>query len=296
MHFFYLVSFVAVVSNAAALPQPAGLSEKYSNNVDATLASGLETRSYQPGSNSHKDSATLMLLKRRDNSGSRQSSPPASFRGTGSSRLYNPFDRTETTTVNISTTIDNVGNEGVPKMLAGENEIPEIYAVGVRAGARINGNAGALLTRYLRRAQYVALALNRWRELDGRNVYGTIKSVLGDDEYSRITRPVIRKDIDLNDVIQDKMAEADETASNISKNIGSNAENLRKIQKSLRDSFDHRILLLENIQSVLVNRPAGQTLYGYLSKARISLDKFIEDQEYLFYEIIRGPSVFFPFK
>ncbi|KAH6571014.1 hypothetical protein BASA60_007444 [Batrachochytrium salamandrivorans] len=293
MHFFYLVSFVAVVSNAAALPQPAGLSEKYSNNVDATLASGLETRSYQPGSNSHKDSATLMLLKRRDNSGSRQSSPPASFRGTGSSRLYNPFDRTETTTVNISTTIDNVGNEGVPKMLAGENEIPEIYAVGVRAGARINGNAGALLTRYLRRAQYVALALNRWRELDGRNVYGTIKSVLGDDEYSRITRPVIRKDIDLNDVIQDKMAEADETASNISKNIGSNAENLRKIQKSLRDSFDHRILLLENIQSVLVNRPAGQTLYGYLSKARISLDKFIEDQEYLFYEIIRGPSVFF---
>ncbi|KAH6592280.1 hypothetical protein BASA61_004603 [Batrachochytrium salamandrivorans] len=138
MQFFYLVSFVAVVSNAAALPQPAGLSEKYSNNVDATLA-------------------------------------------------------TETTTVNISATIDNVGNDGVPKMLAGEEEIPEIYAVGVRAGARMSGNAGALLTRYLRRAQYVALALNRWRELDGRNVYGTIKSVLGDDEYSRITRPVIRK-------------------------------------------------------------------------------------------------------
>ncbi|KAH9257547.1 hypothetical protein BASA81_004309 [Batrachochytrium salamandrivorans] len=51
-------------------PQPAGLSEKYSNNVDATLASGLEARSYQPGSNSHKDSATLVSLKRRGNSGS----------------------------------------------------------------------------------------------------------------------------------------------------------------------------------------------------------------------------------
>ncbi|KAH6573643.1 hypothetical protein BASA62_002835 [Batrachochytrium salamandrivorans] len=37
MQFFYLLSFVAVVSHAAALPQPAGLSEKYSNNVDITL-------------------------------------------------------------------------------------------------------------------------------------------------------------------------------------------------------------------------------------------------------------------
>ncbi|KAH6589581.1 hypothetical protein BASA50_009936 [Batrachochytrium salamandrivorans] len=282
MQFFHLFSFVVVASYAAALPQPAGLSEKYSNNVDTTLASGLEARSYQPGSNSQRDSATLVSLKRRDNSGSRQSSPPASLRQVAPNRLYNPFDRTETTTVNISATIDNVGNDGVPKMLAGEEEIPEIYAVGVRAGARISGNAGALLTRYLRRTQYVALALDRWRELDGNNVYGTIRFILGDDEYSRITRSVIRRDIDLNDVIQDKMAEADETASNIEKNIGSNSENLRKIQKSLRDSFDHRILLLENIKSVLANRPAGQTLYGYLSKAKITLDRFIEDQEYLF--------------
>ncbi|KAH6598044.1 hypothetical protein BASA50_003927 [Batrachochytrium salamandrivorans] len=60
MQFLYLFSFVVAVSYAAALPQPAGLSEKYSNNVDATLASGLEARSYQPGSNSHKDSATLV--------------------------------------------------------------------------------------------------------------------------------------------------------------------------------------------------------------------------------------------
>ncbi|KAH6561032.1 hypothetical protein BASA60_000116 [Batrachochytrium salamandrivorans] len=42
-------------------PQPAELSGKYSNNVDATLASGLEARSYQPGLNSHKDSATLVF-------------------------------------------------------------------------------------------------------------------------------------------------------------------------------------------------------------------------------------------
>ncbi|KAH6578927.1 hypothetical protein BASA60_003464 [Batrachochytrium salamandrivorans] len=184
MQFFYLVSFVAVVSNAAALPQPAGLSEKYSNNVDTNSASGLEARSYQPELNSRKDSATLM---------------------------------TETTTVNISATIDNVGDDGVPKMLAEGGEILEIYVAGVKAGARMGGDVGALLTRYLRRAQYVALALDRWREFEGNNVYGTIKSVLGEDEYSRISQLVIRRDIDLNNWTQDKLIEVLDAVSNIEK-------------------------------------------------------------------------------
>ncbi|KAH9250041.1 hypothetical protein BASA81_012174 [Batrachochytrium salamandrivorans] len=68
MQFFYLFSFVVVASYAAALPQPAGLSEKHSNNVDTTLTSGLEARSYQPGLNSYKESVTLMSLKRRADS------------------------------------------------------------------------------------------------------------------------------------------------------------------------------------------------------------------------------------
>ncbi|KAH9271117.1 hypothetical protein BASA83_006659 [Batrachochytrium salamandrivorans] len=84
MQFFYLFSFVVAASYAAALPQPAELSEKHSSNVDATLASGLEARSYQPVLNSYKDSPTLMSLKRRDdsegsseeNSGSDSSPPP----------------------------------------------------------------------------------------------------------------------------------------------------------------------------------------------------------------------------
>ncbi|KAH6564472.1 hypothetical protein BASA60_010293 [Batrachochytrium salamandrivorans] len=46
-------------------PSQQGLSEKHSNNADATLASGLEARSYQPGLNSQRDSATLVSLERR---------------------------------------------------------------------------------------------------------------------------------------------------------------------------------------------------------------------------------------
>ncbi|KAH9264791.1 hypothetical protein BASA83_011691 [Batrachochytrium salamandrivorans] len=295
MQFFYLVSFVAVTSYAAALPQPAGLSEKYSNNADTNSASGLEARSYQPELNSRKDSATLMLLKRQDNSGSGSSLPPASFNGAAPNRLYNPFYRTETTTVNISATIDNVGDDGVPKMLAEGGEILEIYVAGVKAGARMGGDVGALLTRYLRRAQYVALALDRWREFEGNNVYGTIKSVLGEDEYSRISQLVIRRDIDLNNWTQDKLIEVLDAVSNIEKNIGSDSENLGKIEKSLRESLNGRTLLLENLKSVLANRPAGQTLYGYISKAKISLDRFIEAQDRLFYRIIKGPG-FIPSK
>ncbi|KAH6572796.1 hypothetical protein BASA60_006406 [Batrachochytrium salamandrivorans] len=68
MQFLHLFSFVVVASYAAALPQPAGLSEKYSNNVDTTLASGLEARSYQPELNSYKELATSTLLKRRGDS------------------------------------------------------------------------------------------------------------------------------------------------------------------------------------------------------------------------------------
>ncbi|KAH6559868.1 hypothetical protein BASA60_000433 [Batrachochytrium salamandrivorans] len=68
MQFFHLVPFVVVASYAAALPQPAELSEKYLNNVNVNLASGLEARSYQPAFNSQKGSATLVSLKRRDDS------------------------------------------------------------------------------------------------------------------------------------------------------------------------------------------------------------------------------------
>ncbi|KAH9272874.1 hypothetical protein BASA83_004762 [Batrachochytrium salamandrivorans] len=86
MQFFRLFSFVVVASYAVALPQPAELSEQYSNSADANLASGLEARSYQPGLNSYKESAILMSLKRRDDSdgspeGNPEGSPEANSEG-----------------------------------------------------------------------------------------------------------------------------------------------------------------------------------------------------------------------
>ncbi|KAH9264119.1 hypothetical protein BASA83_012428 [Batrachochytrium salamandrivorans] len=95
-------------------PQPAGLSEKYSNNVDATLASDLEARSYQPGSNSYKDSATLVSLKRRGNYEGSDPSPssppppsPSSVVFTFDHTQWGPNDPVERTKLNDSEFIFN---------------------------------------------------------------------------------------------------------------------------------------------------------------------------------------------
>ncbi|KAH9249151.1 hypothetical protein BASA81_013110 [Batrachochytrium salamandrivorans] len=121
MQFFHLVPFVVVASYAAALPQPAELSEKYLNNVNVNLASGLEARSYQPAFNSQKGSATLVSLKRRDdsdgssgeNSGSDSppspppSPPPATTR---EKKFSSPFTEETVNSMALASTINNVGD------------------------------------------------------------------------------------------------------------------------------------------------------------------------------------------
>ncbi|KAH6566980.1 hypothetical protein BASA62_006397 [Batrachochytrium salamandrivorans] len=68
MQFIYLVSFAVVASNVAALPQPAGLSAKYSSDIDDALAFDLDDRSHQPGLTSQTGLDTLMSLKQQGNS------------------------------------------------------------------------------------------------------------------------------------------------------------------------------------------------------------------------------------
>ncbi|KAH9247986.1 hypothetical protein BASA81_014399 [Batrachochytrium salamandrivorans] len=58
MQFFHLFSFVVVASYAAALPQPAGLSEKYSNNVDTNLTI-LRNRSEDNSEDDYEDESPL---------------------------------------------------------------------------------------------------------------------------------------------------------------------------------------------------------------------------------------------
>ncbi|KAJ1338987.1 hypothetical protein BSLG_006126 [Batrachochytrium salamandrivorans] len=156
MQLFYLFSFAVVASYAAALPQPAGLSEKYSNDVDATLVSGLEARSYQPVLDTREDSPTLMSLERRaDSAGSSKGNflfgiPPLSTLSPEEARklIYSLFKPSDFSFENIASTIDNVGDG-----------FAELSENGEKVKTKIVGTAGNLLSLYLRKATYVTLSL-----------------------------------------------------------------------------------------------------------------------------------------
>ncbi|KAH6588913.1 hypothetical protein BASA50_010411 [Batrachochytrium salamandrivorans] len=130
-------------------PPASGLSEKYSNNVDTTLASGLEARSYQPGLNSYKESATLVSLKRRDDSeGSDPSPPPAT---TPNETDSDPFTNSVTNTINLASTIGKVIDSDYVFFTEGE-----------KVRQKIDGDTGEMVAKYLRRDVYVTSVLNRW--------------------------------------------------------------------------------------------------------------------------------------
>ncbi|KAH6599333.1 hypothetical protein BASA61_002589 [Batrachochytrium salamandrivorans] len=156
MQLFYLFSFVVVASYAAALPQPAELSEQYSNDADTNLAFGLETRSYQPGLNSQKDLATLTLLKRQDNSednGDGSDLPPLLTPQGIQDVIDNFFTDDDFISANMASTIDRVGDGAVG-----------FYKDGEKAGKEIGDPAGPMLARYIERAIYVIVALVGWIE------------------------------------------------------------------------------------------------------------------------------------
>ncbi|KAH9271314.1 hypothetical protein BASA83_006403 [Batrachochytrium salamandrivorans] len=86
MQFFYLFSFAVVTFYAAALPQPAEISEKHSNDVNTNLAS--------EGSS-------------RDNGGSGSSPPPTT---TLKKRASKAFTKDDVSPMNLASTIDKVGD------------------------------------------------------------------------------------------------------------------------------------------------------------------------------------------
>ncbi|KAH6571553.1 hypothetical protein BASA60_007117 [Batrachochytrium salamandrivorans] len=221
MQFLHLFSFVVVASYAAALPQPAGLSEKYPNDVDATLAPGLEARSYQPGSNSYKDSAAVMLLKRQD--------------GTKDIKkiLDDATKRGDFSSANISSTIDKVGD--------GIFNFPED---GEKVAQKVDGILGEMLSGYIKRSTYVGTALDKWMRVEEVNILLTIKSILGDDVFSRLFPVFLGKSKELTDSVTAKEKEVAEATSNILKDTGTVIQNVEKIHASFKLAFDSRMTRL----------------------------------------------------
>ncbi|KAH9268184.1 hypothetical protein BASA84_000379 [Batrachochytrium salamandrivorans] len=254
MQFFYLLSFVVVASYAAALPQPAGLSEKYSSNVDITLASILEARSYQPVSNTREDSDTLVLLKRQANSGG--SSGGRLFFGTSplpdlsleeaKKLIDRVFKQGDLSLANISSTIDNVGNG-----------FAEISENGEKVVTRIVGTAGGLLARYLRRSTFAVLDFS-WE---------TMESVTG---------------------AYPKEKESDDLIANILKDTGAVRQKVEAAIELLVETVVILLKPLNTLKTILSKSEEVKIIYDQISTMMESLTKFTAEQQKLYDELMQA--------
>ncbi|KAH6573834.1 hypothetical protein BASA50_000295 [Batrachochytrium salamandrivorans] len=304
MQFFYLFPFVVAASYAVALPQPAGLSEQYLNNVDTTLASGLQARSYQPELNSYKESATLMSLKRRDDSegssgedsesdpspppdttpndseesseedsGSDSSPPPET---TPNGPFSDPFNKDEISSENLASTINRVGDGNA-----------DIFKDGELAIQKIDGPARDMVARYLRKAAYVNVALERWAYESVPDILELIKSGLNEDEYSKEEPDLTERIKNLEDKYNAGLSEIVDGATKIVEGDGSVIDNFQNINKSFGRIFSSPWTLLWKLKSLLAKFEAGKTLEGNLADVAASVSKFLEEQYDLHEEIMK---------
>ncbi|KAH9271094.1 hypothetical protein BASA83_006636 [Batrachochytrium salamandrivorans] len=296
MQFFYLFSFVVAASYAAALPQPAELSEKHSNNVNATLASGLEARFYQPGLNSYKESATLMLLERRDDSAgsseedsesdlsplpdttpndSEESSEEDSESGlsplpdtTFNEPFSDPFTEDEISSENLASTINRAGDSDV-----------DLFKGGELAGQRIGGTVGGRLARYLRRAAYVNVALSQWSHESVNDILSLIRSNSGEGEHFEVEPGFTKKIKDLEDKSDEGVNAMIDATSKIAKDDDSVIENVRNTRRSFKLTFTSRRTLLRMLISKLRLFKDGRTLELQLDDVVTILMSFLKAEK-----------------
>ncbi|KAH6574328.1 hypothetical protein BASA50_002455 [Batrachochytrium salamandrivorans] len=280
MQFFYLFSFVVVASYAVALPQPAELSEKYSSNVDATLASGLEARSYQPGLNSYKESATLVSLKRRDDSegsseedGESDSSPPPDT--TSNEPFNDPFTKDAVSSENLASTINRVGDGNA-----------DIFKDGELAIQKIDGPVRDKVARYLRRAAYVNVALRRWSHESVDDIVDLITSGLSKNDYSKEEPGLTKRLKESKDNFRSGLDAIVDYTMKIVEGDGSVTDNLQNINQSFGRTFSSRWTLLWKLKSLLKKFEAGKTLEGQLGDITASVSVFLTEQYNLHEEIM----------
>ncbi|KAH6572598.1 hypothetical protein BASA50_008019 [Batrachochytrium salamandrivorans] len=291
MQFFHLFSFVVVASYAAALPQPAGLSEKYSNSVDTTLASGLEARSYQPGSNSQRDSATLVLLKRQDDSegspeggseestgdDSEESSPPATTPETTRWDIETPLDKAELGSLIMASAIEESGEEYV--------EMPENVKA---AAAAVGGSVEETLAEYLKRTLYVVEHLQEWEKEAGKNAVLAIQSGLGDEEYANVESSLKEANEKLTTNASEYMKEMTDAVSAIGETPGSVKQEMETIHAALGRTIDAYKEYFAVLQPQLTKFDADGSTNGHLSEASENFVEFSSSQQGLYDEVMQG--------
>ncbi|KAH6587883.1 hypothetical protein BASA50_011075 [Batrachochytrium salamandrivorans] len=256
MQFFHLFSFAVVASYAAALPQPAGLSEQYSNSVDITLMSILEARSYQPVSNTREDSDTLIVKE-------------------AEKLIDRVFKQGDLSFANISSTIDNVGD--------GNAEISEN---GEKVVTKIVGPAGGLLAKYLRRSTFVNLALTLLTGREGKTIFDAIESVTPPAEFPKVVLDFSRAVVESVTGADTKEAKSDDLILNILKDTGAVVQDVEAAIKLLVDTVVILLKPFDTLKTLMSKSEKVKILYDQISSMMESLTKFTAEQKKLHDEII----------
>ncbi|KAH6579664.1 hypothetical protein BASA61_010096 [Batrachochytrium salamandrivorans] len=241
------------------MPQPSpsqrSYLEKYSNNVDATLASGLEARSYQPGLNSHKDSATLVSLERRDSGW---------------------VTDDDVISENLASTVDRARN--------GDYALIHIEEA---VGKKIGSTVGDMVTKYIGMSTHINGVLGRWERNSLIDTLNFIKSGLGDDEYSKIEPDPTDKFKGLEDTIDSDLIVIYGAIGDILEDVGSDADNFQKIHESVNHIFRDRGIIFSELEALLGRFTAGKTLKGYLADVNRSITELSTYQRPIYEEIMK---------
>ncbi|KAH6581502.1 hypothetical protein BASA61_009032 [Batrachochytrium salamandrivorans] len=281
MQFFHLVPFVVVASYAAALPQPAELSEKYLNNVNVNLASGLEARSYQPAFNSQKGSATLVSLKRRDDS---EDDSEFDDSDDDFDDDFDDDDEDDDFDDDFGDNYEDDYDEDYDE----DNDhfnVPENVKT---AGAAVSGDTGDLLVKYLETALYLSGHLKTWAEESGKGLDIFIRSVLGDEEYSKVEPSLKEAKEKLIANADDNRKEVADALLVIGEKTGSDKQEMETIHASFGRVFDACRVYLGVLNPQLDKFKAGKLIHGHLSDADKNLVEFSQNQQKLYDEITQG--------
>ncbi|KAH6597143.1 hypothetical protein BASA50_004666 [Batrachochytrium salamandrivorans] len=191
--------------------------------------------------------------------------------------LYDAFKRGDFSSANISSTIYKVGDGMV-----------HLYVDGPKAGAAVGSPAGDMLTRYIKKVDYVNTSLNRWMEIERKNIIDAIKLAMGEVEFSKIAKDFFMTLGALGAELYINENKAVIAISNIVKHINTPIQNIETMNALFELALNIRMQLVDKLRSRLEGYEIVKALYGYLSNLVASIKKFITDQQGLYEEIIKA--------
>ncbi|KAH6561690.1 hypothetical protein BASA60_011404 [Batrachochytrium salamandrivorans] len=186
-----------------------------------------------------------------------------------------PFTEETVNSMALASTIDNVGDG-----------IAGFYEDGDKAGQMLRGDAGDLLTKYLRRASYVNAALRNWVDNFVPGILLTVKSGLSEKRYSKALSNFTSTSKQLTVEFRGGLTALLGATLNIVNNVGLVAENLQTINKSFDIAFSNRMALFWLLRALLNVSKASETLEGYLANIIKSVERFYANQNKLHAEIM----------